>query len=177
MTQNSPHLTSPHLPTLNFIGFLFTALRASDFTNVGAANNLAEALRVNGDVALAVKLLEHTMQRTRESDLSGLLEHTLGDIFAETGDFDKAGKWYLTAALLQPKNPLYWQSASTLSFGGDAQDLKTAENVLAQGLSELPMHPDLLCQLGIHEHDVCMYAYTHSKMYIYSYDMRHECMN
>lgn len=132
-------------------GFLFTALKVSDFTNVGAANNLAESLRLNGDLDLAVKLLEHTMARTNQSDLSGLLEHTLGRIYEQAGNFSQAGQWYLTAALLQPKNAQYWQSASTLSFQsgkGEGVNLQVAENVLARGLSELPLQPDLLFQLG-----------------------------
>jgi cytochrome c-type biogenesis protein CcmH/NrfG len=97
---------------------------------------------------LAVKLLEHTMQRTNQSDLSGMLEHTLGGLYEDSKDFDKAGKWYLTAAVLQPKNALYWESATTLSFPDGAVNLAVAENVLAQALTENPMHPDLLFLLG-----------------------------
>lgn len=143
---------------LLLLGFLFTALKASDFTNIGAANNLAESLRLNGDLQLAVKLLEHTMTRTNQSDLSGLLEHALGGIHEESRDFTQAGKWYLTAALLQPQNAQYWLSASTLSFqagdgegeggGGGEVDWQVAENVLARGLSEIPLQPDLLFHLG-----------------------------
>jgi tetratricopeptide (TPR) repeat protein len=134
--------------SLTHSGFLFTALKASNFTNIGAASNLANALLINGDPSLAVKLLHHTLTNTHRSDPSGLLEHTLGEIHRATEDYASAAQWYLTAALTHPKNSLYWQSASTLLFTGDAVNYTMAESVLAQGLSENPQDPDLLFQLG-----------------------------
>ena len=144
--NNSLTLTSCYS---NSTGFLYTALKSSNFSNIGAANNLAEALRINDDNELAIRVLENTIQQTKHIDQTGLLEYSLGRLYELTDEYQKAKEFYLTASILQPKNILYWERATTLKFSNSSfVNYQEAENVLAQALSENPLHPELLSLLG-----------------------------
>jgi tetratricopeptide (TPR) repeat protein len=129
-------------------GFLYTAVKLSNWLEPAAVANLAEALRLNGDLDLAEQVLQKGLTALRQKDSSGLLPYALGILHTAKKEYVKAADWFLSAAVLQSNNIGAWERASTMMFPPEGRDLKFAENVLMQGLESNPKSPALLFRLG-----------------------------
>ena len=129
---------------------LFTAVKLSKWTDIISISNLAECLRLTGDLDLSEKVALKGLNVT-SSGTAGL-RFTLGNIYFAQEKYALAADWYLTSALSEPKNIDIWIAASTVNFPSSARDLKFAENVLLQGIQYNPQSADLRLKLALNFH-------------------------
>ncbi len=132
--------------------FLHRAVQLTNWTQPSAVSNLAEALRINGDADLAIKVIQRGLNAINKTDSSGLLSFTHGAILEQQKKYSESADWYLASALAQPTNIEAWLRASTMLFPSPAWDLKFAENVLAQAVKLNPESSSLVFNLGVALH-------------------------
>jgi tetratricopeptide (TPR) repeat protein len=130
-------------------GFLFTAVKQSEWQDLVSVNNLAECLRVKGDIDLAEKTALKGVSVDKTKDPTGLLTYTLANIYLSKQNYKLASDWFLAAAFKQKTRLDTWLTASTLQFPVEYQDYKMAENTLLEGLTFLPNNPSILYYLGV----------------------------
>jgi uncharacterized protein HemY len=133
-------------------GFLFTAVKQSEWQDLVSVNNLAECLRVKGDM-ISIDLAEKTALKgvsvDKTKDPTGLLTYTLANIYLSKQTYKLASDWFLATAFKQKTRLDTWLTASTLQFPVEYQDYKMAENTLLEGLTFLPNNPSILYYLGV----------------------------
>lgn len=129
------------------LDYLHVAARLSNWTNLAATNNLAEALRLTGDYDLAIKIIQRYIDLKNDSDASGLLDFTLGSIYADSGNQTAAQQWYLASALKQPANVEAWIRASTML--SNERQFEHAEKILSVALRENPSSGELHYYMGV----------------------------
>ena len=127
--------------------FLYTAVRMSNFSDVAAICNLAESLRLNGDLDLAIEVLQKSISK-QQGGSAGILEFQMGEMLSGKQDFAEAANWYLSAALQNPQKEEAWLRASTLQFPPAGQNYTVAESVLTQALTVAPGSAEVVFQLG-----------------------------
>lgn len=131
-------------------GFLYSAVRLSKWVDPVSIANLAEALRMNGDLNLAVQVAMKGYESLGRKDESGMVEYILGACYLEQKKYSIASEWFLAAAMHQPHNIDAWLYASTMKFPESQRtDYKYAENVLLQGMQENPNAVELVFQMGM----------------------------
>ena len=132
-------------------GFLYIAIQMSDWSDAVAIGNLAESLIQANDIDLAEKVsyqgLSH-YKSINETDKTGFLAYSLGNINKVKSNYQSAADWYLTSALNNPDNIQAWLLASTTMFPLSNWDYKFAENVLYQALQHHGNNPDIVFKLG-----------------------------
>lgn len=129
--------------------FLHHAVKLTDWNDVVPISNLAEAIRLNGDIPLATKVLQKGYMAMNNSDPSGQLAFEFGTIQEHVANYTAAADWYLSSALSDKTNSRAWLKASTLLFPDNHWDLTMAENVLATAIQNIPDDPMLLFNLGV----------------------------
>lgn len=139
LAQNRPDLAE---------GFLFTAVRLSNWTDFIAVANLAECVRVNKDYLLAEKIALKGLQMSGNADPTGTFSFVLGVVQVSKENYTAAADWFLAAAIQQPSNIDAWIQASTIEFPPSAFDVRMAENVLMEALRLNPTSALLTFQLG-----------------------------
>ena len=139
MADSSPDLAE---------GFLYTAVRLSNWTDIISVGNLVECLRLNDDSDLAIQVAMRGLSSFENSiDPSGMIGYILGNIYAAKLDFRNASDWYLASALQQKSNIEAWLKASTVLF--PSVDFQFAENVLIEGIRYNPGSDRLLFEMGL----------------------------
>jgi tetratricopeptide (TPR) repeat protein len=132
-------------------GFLYIAIQLSDWSDAIAIGNLAESFIQANDIDLAEKVsyqgLSH-FKNINETDTTGFLAYSLGNINKVKLNYQSAADWYLTSALNNPENIQAWLLASTTMFPHSNWDYKFAENVLYQALQYHRTNPDIVFKLG-----------------------------
>lgn len=132
--------------------FLHHAVKLTNWMDVGPISNLAEAIRLNGDLPLAAKVLQRGYVSLNNTDPSGQLAFEFGTIQEQLQNYTSAADWYLSSALSDNRNTRAWLKASTLLFPNNQWDLKLAENVLATAVKTKPNDAQLLFNLGVVMH-------------------------
>lgn len=133
-------------------GFLYSAVRISQWKDITSISNLAESLRLNKDLELAEKVAQKALQADNggeKGDETGVLCYVLGAIHQDKKNYKLAADWYLSAAVKLKTNEDAWLRASTLMFPAVYHDLKFAENVLVEAARALPERPRILHQLAL----------------------------
>lgn len=135
----------------NAEGFLYVAVQLSEWSDAIAIGNLAQALLKSNDIDLAEKILYQgitTLKNNKETDTSGFLAYSLGNINKMKLNYQVAADWYLSSALNNPSNVQYWLEASTTTFPFENWDYKFAENVLLQALENHRNNVDILFKMA-----------------------------
>lgn len=132
--------------------FLFTAVRLSNYTDIIAAHNLAESLRLSGDADLGIKVLLKSLGAIGTDSSSGLIEFALGSLYESKSNYTSAQAWYLASAALSPTNIDAWLKASTMLFDSEHQNLQMAESTLIQALQPNPSNAMIIYNLGVVQH-------------------------
>lgn len=132
--------------------FLHQAVKLTDWSDVGPISNLAEAIRLNGDLPLAAKVLQRGYVSLNNTDPSGQLAFEFGTIQEAMENYSVAADWYLSSALSDSTSTRAWLKASTLLFPTKHWDLILAENVLATAVKSKSDDPLLLFNLGVVMH-------------------------
>lgn len=134
--------------------FLYSAITLSNWTDSISVSNLAESLRQNAKTDLSLKVLMRGLNAINNTDPSGTLSRSIGNIYYFEKNYSLAADWFLNAAM---SNPVAggvedWLKASTMVFPDDGKDFKFAENVLLQAITALPRSSQLFYQLGMVMH-------------------------
>ena len=132
-------------------GFLYVAITISEWSDTIAIGNLVESLLQGNDINLAEKVSYQglsTLKNNNETDTTGFLAYSLGNINKAKLNYVSAADWYLSSALNNPDNVQAWLLASTTLFPLGNWDYKFAENVLVQALQYHRNNPDILFKLG-----------------------------
>ena len=132
--------------------FLHRSCQLTNWTIAAAVSNLAESLRLNGDVDLATKVLLKGYMAMNKTDSTGLIGFAFGVILEQQQKYSEAADWFLSSALAEPSNVEAWLRASTMLFPSTAWDLGFAENVLVQGVKVNPGSASLVFNLGVALH-------------------------
>jgi tetratricopeptide (TPR) repeat protein len=133
------------------LGFLHTAVRVSNWTDTTSVANLAEALRLTGDLELAEQTAVKGLFVMGEAgtDPNGLLAYTMGSVFESKKKFRDASDWFLRSALENKANIDAWIRSSTLHFPPENWDFKLAENVLVDAITNNPNNAFLMFEMGV----------------------------
>jgi tetratricopeptide (TPR) repeat protein len=129
--------------------FLYTAVKESGWKDLVFVSNLAECLRLSGELELAEKTAVKGLSSDASKDITGLLTHTLANIYLSKEQYSVAADWFLSAASKQRTNLDTWILASTLRFPPQFHDYKLAENVLLEALSVFTESASVHYHLGI----------------------------
>ena len=132
--------------------FLYHAVKLTDWSEVTAVSNLAEAIRQNGDLPLAEKILQKGYVALNNTDKTGQLAYQFGTIQEQLENYTSAAEWYLSSALSENGDSRAWLKASTLLFPAKHWDLALAETILASGVKANPSNPALIFNLGVVMH-------------------------
>jgi Flp pilus assembly protein TadD len=158
LEQNSSHLEANRLVGNTLLvlrkpdlaeSYLFKAVQLSNWTDASLVSNLAESLRLNGDIDLALRVLERGYLSINQTDPTGRIPFEFGVLYERTGNYSDAADWYLVSALTQSVNADAWLRASTLLFPPTSWNLKFAENVLSRAVQMNPSNVALIFDLGV----------------------------
>ena len=129
---------------------LYSAVKLSAWSDYLSMANLAECLRINGDLEMAEKVAFKALKSpAADRDPSGILAYTLGNLFLSKHKYAEAADWLLSSAVKQSNNVDLWIKASTLMFPPENRDFKFAANVLSEANSRNPSNSQILVYLGI----------------------------
>lgn len=131
---------------------LYTAIRLSNWTDSVSVVNFAESLRHREDYDLGLKVLYRGLQALNNTDDTGILSRSIGNLLVSQKNYRQAADWFLGASLKNPTNAQDWLLASTMSFPRSAHDYVFAENVLVQAIQSIPASAVLYYHLGLVMH-------------------------
>lgn len=135
---------------------LYAAVKLSNWTDAISIANLAEAVRLNNDTEVAMRIAFAGLRSLNEShhDFSqaSILRYTIGRIYEDKNIYETAAEWYLTAALIDSLHVEAWLKASTMQFPEDHRNATLAINVLSEGVKRNADNKQLLYSLGIALH-------------------------
>lgn len=131
---------------------LYNAIQLSSWTDSVSVANFAEILRKEEDYELGLKVLFRGLKARNNTDETGLLSRSAGNLFVGQKNYTMAADWFLSAAMKNPTNIQDWAIASTMLFPRSGHDYIFAENVLLQAVQSNPASPVLYYQLGLVMH-------------------------
>jgi tetratricopeptide (TPR) repeat protein len=99
-------------------GFLYSAVKLSNWTDTASVANLAASFRDNNQSELSLKTLVKCREAIKEIAVPGeslaIISEALGDSLSSAGNYSTASELYLEAALLRPHIVTIWVIVSII---------------------------------------------------------------